>query len=77
MIRALKADEACDTDLVLPIAHSTQPSSGPNDSVGALDCKSERPSSLRDWSRALKRNSRSGIEGDGGLIVVAETESGR
>jgi hypothetical protein len=57
------------THLVLPKAHSTHPSSGPKVKVGLRDWSSARPSSLRDCSRALKRNSRSGIDGEGGRMI--------
>ena len=54
--------------LVFPSAHSTHPSSGPNVSVGVRISSGDRPSSLRDSFKAVKRNSLSGIEGEGGLI---------
>ena len=54
--------------LVFPSAHSTHPSSGPNVNVGVRISSGDRPSSLKDSLRALKRNSLSGIEGEGGLI---------
>jgi hypothetical protein len=58
----------CDLYRVLPRAHSTQPNSGPYVSVGRRDSNGDLPSSLSDSFSALNRNSRSGIEGDGGRI---------
>jgi hypothetical protein len=57
------------TFLVFPSAHSTHPSSGPNVRVGVRISSGDRPSSLKDSFKAVKRNSLSGIEGDGGLIL--------
>lgn len=55
---------------VFPSAHSTQPSSGPNVSIGVRSSSGKRPSSLKDCFSEVKINSFSGIEGDGGLIVI-------
>jgi hypothetical protein len=57
------------TYLVFPSAHSTHPSSVPNVNVGVRISSGDRPSSLKDSFKAVKRNSRSGIEGEGGLIL--------
>ena len=58
----------CKLYLVFPSAHSTHPSSGPNISVGVRISSGDRPSSLNDSFNAVKRNSLSGSEGEGGLI---------
>lgn len=54
---------------VFPIAHSTQPRSGPKVRTGVRISSGMRPSRRCDSLSAEKRNSRSGIEGDGGRIV--------
>jgi hypothetical protein len=62
---------------VLPKEHSTQPNSGPKVSVGWRSSSGDRPSSRRDSFKALSRNSRSGIEGEGGrmmMIVTVQTQ---
>ena len=59
--------------LVFPSAHSTHPSSGPNVIVGVRISNGDRPSSLKDSFKALKRNSLSGIDGEGGLIFTSKT----
>jgi hypothetical protein len=61
---------SCATHRVFPSAHSTQPSSGPNVSTGIRSSNGKRPSSLKDCFSEVDRNSFSGIEGDGGLMVV-------
>ena len=57
---------------VFPRAHSTQPSSGPKVSMGMRDSSGKRPSSRIDSFNALKTNSFSGIDGEGGLIAILE-----
>jgi hypothetical protein len=55
---------------VLPREHSTWPSSAPKESECGRASRNSRPSRRRDWSRAEKKKSFSGIEGDGGRMAV-------
>jgi hypothetical protein len=55
---------------VLPREHSTWPSSAPKESSRGRASRKPRPSRRAFWSSAAKKNSFSGIEGDGGRIVV-------
>lgn len=64
------------THRVFPREHSTHPSSEPNVSIGVRSSSGKRPSSLKDCFNELKRNSFSGIEGDGGRMVVRHKKLG-
>lgn len=54
---------------VLPREHSTQPNSGPKVNVGVRNSSGFRPSRRKDCFNAVKRNSFSGIDGEGGRMV--------
>jgi hypothetical protein len=70
VIQTRKKRNSRATHRVFPSAHSTQPSSGPKVSTGIRSSSGKRPSSLKDCFSEVNRNSFSGIEGDGGLMVV-------
>lgn len=55
---------------VLPREHSTWPSSAPKERSSGRGSRKARPSIRAFWSSAAKKKSFSGIEGDGGRIVV-------
>jgi len=57
---------------VLPREHSTWPSSGPNERSCGRAWRNSRPSRRAFWSRAAKKKSFSGIEGDGGRMNLGE-----
>jgi len=70
--RTLISHKKCPTtNRVFPNAHSTQPRSGPKVRTGVRISNGRRPSNLWDSFRALNRNSFSGIEGEGGLMVIS------
>lgn len=66
----------CAMTRVFPSEHSTQPSSGPNVSVGVRISSVFRPSRRSDCLRELYRNSFSGIEGEGarGILCVERSQ---
>ena len=53
---------------VLPNEHSTWPSSGPKERSCGRAWRKSRPSRRVFWSRAAKKKSFSGIDGDGGRM---------
>lgn len=59
------------THRVLPMAHSTQPSSGPNVSVGVRMSSMARPSRRKDCFNEPNKKSFSGIDGDGGRGIAS------
>ena len=61
---------------VLPREHSTWPSSVPKDNACGRASRKSRPSRRRAWSRAAKKKSFSGIEGDGGRMAVGPSGPG-
>ena len=55
---------------VLPSEHSTWPSSAPKEIECGLASRNSRPSRRRFWSSAARKKSFSGIEGDGGRMMI-------
>lgn len=65
--------ELSETYRVFPNEHSTHPSSGPKLNTGTLDSSGKRPSNRKDCLRAVARNSFSGSEGEGGLMIMCSS----
>lgn len=62
--------EPISTNRVLPNSHSTQPNAGPKVKFTGRISRSALPSMRMDCCSAESANSRSGIEGEGGRMVV-------
>ena len=60
------------TNRVFPSEHSTQPRSSPKVKVGWRISMGSLPSCRKDSLRLVYKNSFSGIEGDGGLIIRSD-----